>query len=156
MREEVEHATLPDLLHKYPEQAFRLTCGMLRFVHLCVSLTAPPDRCDTSIFSASFLCTLCGYDVCLGCNRQNEINLPELMRACPHTGTLMIDPNDVHYQRVPGLGMANMRTGQSLAFRKKTRRRLSLRWERSRTSCRPDRMAKQSSYLNRSANVSTR
>ena len=71
-----EHEALPGLVRKIPEETSRIMCGTCQFTqghyHLRDSLRT--DLCAVSIFSCSFMCARCAYEICPTCHTKPSVD----------------------------------------------------------------------------------
>ncbi len=75
-----EHENTSDLLRRQPESHTRVTCGESPFLNSMDMMNdeflfLALDACSTPIFSSSFLCVVCGYEVCDICHSKKNAEL---------------------------------------------------------------------------------
>lgn len=70
LKSELEHLGLPDVIIRPRESQVRATCGEPQHTlpFLCVTLNSTvSDVCLTSLFSSSWMCRMCGRELCTDC-----------------------------------------------------------------------------------------
>lgn len=85
---QVNHDSLPGLIRKNYEKGSRQTCGSFLWSHPFVAYSSSyyshSDRCSTSILSATFLCSTCGYEICTACHMNTVPVIPNSQSKLNH------------------------------------------------------------------------